>query len=247
MTSAALTLTGERTLPGIDAENYWFRRHEAAYAAMAPFCGGARVVDAGSGEGYGAALLHRYGAGPVVGLELDPSVAAHAATRYPHVPVARADLQRLPMRSGAVEVVVSSQVIEHLWDQPGFVAECARVLRPAGTLVVTTPNRLTFSPGLATPVNPFHTRELSPDELVEVLSPHFSVSRLLGVSHGARLRRWERRDGSLVVAQLAAPPEAWPARLASFVRSVRAGDFTISPHGVDASLDLFAVAVRRPA
>ncbi|HVF20034.1 MAG TPA: methyltransferase domain-containing protein [Mycobacteriales bacterium] len=241
----ALTLTGERTLPGIEAENYWFRRHEAAYVAMAPFCRGAGVVDAGSGEGYGAALLHRLGAGSVAGLELDPSVATHAAERYAVVPVARADLQRLPLRSSSVEVVVSSQVIEHLWDQPGFVTECARALRPAGTLIVTTPNRLTFSPGLAVPVNPFHTRELSPDELVELLAPRFSVSRVLGVSHGRRIRRWERRHGSLVSAQLAAPPEAWPAHLTSFVRSIRADDFAVSARGLDSSLDLFAVAVRR--
>jgi hypothetical protein len=35
---ASLTLTGERTLPGIVAENYWFRRHEAAYRLAAPHC-----------------------------------------------------------------------------------------------------------------------------------------------------------------------------------------------------------------
>src|SRR4051794_37181001 len=46
----ALTLTGERTLPGIATENYWFRRHEVAYAWLAPWCTGARVVDAGCGE-----------------------------------------------------------------------------------------------------------------------------------------------------------------------------------------------------
>ena len=55
---------------------------------------------------------------------------------------------------------MSSQVVEHLWDQDAFVAECARVLRPGGRLVVTTPNRLTFPPG-----NVFHPRELDATEL----------------------------------------------------------------------------------
>ena len=241
-----LTLTGERTLPGIAVENYWFRRHEAAYLAMAPFCRGARVVDAGCGEGSGAALLQRAGAGHVVGVEMAADVAAHSAARYPLVAVVRGDLQRIPVADGAVEVVVSSQVVEHLHDQAGFVAECARVLRPAGTLVLSTPNRLTFSPGLASPVNPFHTRELSPDELADLLAPRFAVARMLGISHGRRLRRWERRHGSLVAAQLAGAPADWPAGLASFVRSVTARDFVVSPHGVDASLDLLAVATRRP-
>ncbi len=242
----SLTLTGERTLPGIEVENYWFRRHEAAYVAIAPFCRGALVVDAGLGEGYGGALLHRLGARSVVGAELDPVVAAHAAARYRTVAVVRGDLQRLPLADGSVDVVVSSQVIEHLHDQAGFVGECARVLRPAGTLVITTPNRLTFSPGLATPVNPFHTRELSPDELSSLLAARFDVTRLLGVAHGRRLRRWERRHGSVVDSQLAAEPAGWLPELRALVRSVTADDFTASAAGVDSSLDLLAVAVRRP-
>ena len=41
-------------MPGIPAENYWFRRHEAAYDAVVPFCPGAVVLEAGCGEGYGA-------------------------------------------------------------------------------------------------------------------------------------------------------------------------------------------------
>jgi len=240
-----LGLTGERTLPGIAEENYWFRRHEAAYLAMAPFCRGARVADAGCGEGYGAALLHRHGAGRVVGLEMAPDVAGHAGARYPSVASVRGDLAHLPLAAASLDVVVSAQVIEHLADQPGFIAECARVLRPAGTLLLTTPNRLTFSPGLATPVNPFHTRELSADELTALIEPRFAVSRLLGVNHGSRLRRWERRRGPLVDAQLAGPPQSWHPELAGLVRSVSAEDFTISEHGIDSSLDLFAVGIRR--
>ena len=245
MTDAALTLTGERTLPGIERENYWFRRHEAAYRAIAPFCRGAVVVEAGCGEGYGAAMLRQDGASRVLGLDVVADVVRHAARRYPTLQVARADLHRLPVLTGAAEVVVSSQTVEHLDDQAGFVAECARVLRPAGTLVLTTPNRLTFSPGLATPVNPFHTRELSPDELVDLLAPRFEVTRLLGVRHGRRIRRWERRHGSVVAAQLATGPQQWPPAVQSIVRSVRADDFVLSPHGVDSSLDLVVVAVRR--
>lgn len=243
---STLTLTGERTLPGIAPENYWYRRHEAAYTAIAPFCRGAVVVDAGCGEGYGAALLHREGAGSALGLELDAAVAVHAHARYPAVSVARADLQHLPLAAGAVDVVVSSQVVEHLTDQPQFISECSRALRPAGTLILTTPNRFTFSPGQAAPLNPFHTRELCADELIELVTPHFEVTRLLGVSHGARLRRWERRHGSLVDAQLGSSPDSWPDRLRAFVRSVSAADFAISPDAVDSALDLLLIAVRRP-
>src|ERR1700741_4330083 len=79
------------------------------------------------------------------------------------------NLAELPLPDSSVDVVVNFQVIEHLWDQAQFVAECARVLRPSGLLMVSTPNRITFSPGRDTPINPFHTRELNADELTELL------------------------------------------------------------------------------
>ncbi|HMA47301.1 MAG TPA: class I SAM-dependent methyltransferase [Frankiaceae bacterium] len=245
-----MTLTGERTLPGVPEENYWFRRHEAAYLALAPFALGAVVLEAGCGEGYGAALLART-ARRVVALDADPTAAAHAAgayprAAYPHVQVVRADLHRLPVAAGGAQVVAGLQVIEHLADQEGFLAECARVLRPAGTLLLTTPNRLTFSPGRDTPLNPFHTRELSAGELVTIVEKDFVVTRLLGLRHGRRLRRWERRCGSLVDAQLAGPPATWSPSLRRRVERVRAADFTLSGDGVDASLDLAIVAYRRP-
>lgn len=234
-----LTLTGERTLPGIAAENYWFRRHEVAYAWLASWCLGAVVLDAGCGEGYGAAALARV-ASRVVALDYLPDVVAHVAATYRTVGSVRGDLQRLPLQDKAFEVVATLQTIEHLHDQPGFVAECARVLRPSGTLAVTTPNRLTFSPGRDTPLNPFHTRELAPSELAGLLAPSFTVTRLLGVHHGPRIRRWERRHGSLVDAQLAG--DEWPPELRRFVARLRHTDFVVGP--ADDSLDLVAIGTK---
>ena len=239
-----LALTGERTLPGIAHENYWFRRHEVAYRWLAPWCLGAVVVDAGCGEGYGAAFLRRV-ASRVVAVDYLPEVVAHVRASYAGVDAVRGDLQRLPLADGTADVVVTLQTIEHLHDQPGFVAECARVLRPSGTFVVTTPNRLTFSPGRETPLNPFHTRELSAAELDDLLKPRFEVSRMLGVAHGRRIRRWERHHGPLPEAQMVGAPEGWPASVREMVRSVRAEDFAVSADGVDASLDLLAIAVKR--
>jgi SAM-dependent methyltransferase len=244
-TASDLILTGERTLPGIEHENYWFRRHEAAYRALLPFVVGATVLEAGCGEGYGAAAL-REQARQVLALDADPQAARHAARTYPGVSVVQGDLQRLPLADSAVEVVSNLQVIEHLYDQEGFLAECARVLRPAGSLLITTPNRITFSPGRDTPLNPFHTRELSAAELAELLERDFVVTRMMGLGHGSRLRRWERRYGSVMDAQLAGPPETWSRALRQFVASVTADDFVVSAADVDASLDLVAVAYRRP-
>ena len=55
--AASLPLTGERTVPGIAEENYWFRRHEVVYRALLSHCAGRDVLEAGAGEGYGADMI----------------------------------------------------------------------------------------------------------------------------------------------------------------------------------------------
>src|SRR5262249_45079376 len=239
----ALQLTGERTLPGIAVENYWFRRHEAAYLAIAPYCRDATVLEAGCGEGYGAALLAG-GARRGLALDYDAATVAAARATYPSLAVLRGNLAVLPLAAGSVDVVTSLQVIEHLWDQPRFVRECARVLRPGGRLLITTPNRLTFSPGRDTPLNPFHSREFSAAELAGLLAGGgFRVAALRGLRHGPRLSTMDaRHSGSLVAAQVATPPADWPATLHADVATVTTADFELSEVDIDASLDLIATA-----
>ena len=247
MTVEPLPLTGERTVPGIVEENYWFRRHEAAYLDLVRHCVGATVLEAGCGEGYGAALIARHAA-RVVALDYDELTASHASRAYPELAVLRGNLASLPLRDASVDVVANLQVIEHLWDQEGFLAECARVLRPGGRLLVTTPNRITFSPGRDTPLNPFHTRELAPVELHGLLvGAGLEVELLAGLRHGPALRALDERfGGSVIDAQLAVVVAGgtWPDDLLAAVASVRSEDFEITTDDLDASLDLVAVAVR---
>jgi len=250
---AALPLTGERTVPGLDVENYWFRRHEVVYQALAQRCAGLEVLEAGCGEGYGADLIAGV-AQKVIALDYDEATVAHVRARYPRVDVRHANLTELPLADSSVDVVVNFQVIEHLWDQPRFVSECIRVLRPTGLLMISTPNRITFTPGSDTPINPFHTRELNADELTQLLvDAGFAVDGVYGVFHGPRLAEMDaRHGGSIIDAQIArAVADApWPAELLADVAAVTASDFDIVEAGtgarhIDDSLDLVAIAVRR--
>src|SRR5205807_4734619 len=54
-----LALTGERTLPDVPAENYWFQRHLAVYEWIGARVIGLRVIDMACGEGYGSEVLSR--------------------------------------------------------------------------------------------------------------------------------------------------------------------------------------------
>jgi SAM-dependent methyltransferase len=243
-----MALTGERTVPGVAEENYWFRRHEVVYRRLLDRCRDRDVLEAGCGEGYGADLIADV-ARRVIGLDYDESAVAHVRARYPRVDMRHGNLAALPLADESVDVVVNFQVIEHLWDQGQFVAECRRVLRPGGLLLMSTPNRITFSPGLDTPVNPFHTRELNAAELTELLvDAGLRMDSMLGVYHGSRLAELDaRHGGSIIDAQIArALADApWPAELLADVESVTVDDFELTDaRDIDDSLDLVAIAVR---
>jgi SAM-dependent methyltransferase len=247
---SVLTLTGERTIPDLDIENYWFRRHEVVYQRLAALCAGRDVLEAGCGEGYGADLIADV-ARRVTAVDYDEAAVDHVRARYPRVEVMRANLAELPLPDASVDVVVNFQVIEHLWDQGQFVAECARVLRPSGLLMVSTPNRITFSPGRDTPINPFHTRELDARELTELLvAAGFAGVAVSGLFHGPRLQEMDaRHGGSIIDAQIerAVADAPWSPELRADVAAVTCDDFDLVESGqrdIDDSLDLIAIAVR---
>jgi SAM-dependent methyltransferase len=254
---AVMMLTGERTIPGLDIENYWFRRHEVVYQRLAERCVDADVLEAGCGEGYGADLIAGV-ARRVIAVDYDEAAVAHVRNRYPRVDVMQANLAQLPLPDASVDVVVNFQVIEHLWDQTQFVVECARVLRPSGLLLMSTPNRITFSPGRDTPINPFHTRELNAAELTRLLTDGgFADVSISGLFHGPRLREMDaRHGGSIIDAQIQRAMAGdqgvpWPPELAADVAAVTIEDFDLieadagasTGHHIDDSLDLIAIAV----
>jgi SAM-dependent methyltransferase len=249
-TPPEMALTGERTVPGLTQENYWFRRHEVVYQRLAAHCRGREVLEAGCGEGYGADLIAGV-ARRVLAVDYDEQAVAHVRARYPRVQVRQANLAELPLPDASIDVVVNFQVIEHLWDQPQFIAECARVLRPFGLLMVSTPNRITFSPGRDSPINPFHTRELNAAELSALIEDGgFSVSAMRGVFHGPNLAALDAKyGGSIIYAQIrrALANAPWPADLLADIASVAIDDFELvdaTDRDIDESLDLVAIAVR---
>jgi SAM-dependent methyltransferase len=183
-----LELTGERTLPDLPAENYWYRRHLAVYEWIAERCRGLRVVDLACGEGYGADLIAGTAA-DVIGVDANPEAFEHARRRYPR--------DNLAFERGLVEdfdrprdVVVFLQTIEHI-HEPGRLLD--RIARIAPLAYISTPNRLTLAPpGAAKSDNPWHLREYDLGQYRDLLQPHFSEVEILGLVHARRLRAHER-------------------------------------------------------
>ncbi|MFM2438841.1 MAG: hypothetical protein RLZ55_1666 [Actinomycetota bacterium] len=250
--TAQLPLTGERTVPGIAAERYWFLRHEAVYRWLlagplgAVAATGAVVVDAGAGEGYGADAMAAAGA-HAIALDYDGAAASHIAATYPRVAAIRCNLAALPLLKSGAAAVVSLQVIEHLWDLGQFLGECRRVLADGGPIVLSTPNRPVFSPGLgrgAKPTNPFHVEEFDADQVAGMLRhAGFADVRVEGLHHAGAIAEWETEHGSIVEAHVvAALTGEWSAELVALLPTLTLDDFVFgSPDGAH---DLIGMARR---
>ena len=109
-----LHLTGERTLPDVPEENYWFQRHLAVYEWIGARVHGRRVVDLACGEGYGSAVLSRTAAS-VVGVDANPEAFEHARLKYTG-PGLSFERNMIELWDGDVDCVVFLQTIEHIQD-----------------------------------------------------------------------------------------------------------------------------------
>jgi SAM-dependent methyltransferase len=167
-----LAFTGERFTPETPGE-IWYE-HWHRYGAVLPLARGKRVLDAACGEGYGSALLADVAA-EVVGVDQSNEVVAHAIARYAHESCTRficASVTNLPLPDASTDLVVSFETIEHLTEQEAMLAEFRRVLTPQGLLVISSPNKPVYTDERDYH-NEFHVRELTRDELADLLAPGF--------------------------------------------------------------------------
>jgi len=98
---------------------------------------GFRVCDLGCGRGWMASQLSSVG--QVTGVDLSPGGIKIAAARWPHIRFECADILDWTA-DRPFDLIVSSEVIEHVTDKERFVATVVRNLNPGGFVIITTPN-----------------------------------------------------------------------------------------------------------
>src|SRR3954453_10731743 len=180
-----LALTGERTLPDVPEENYWYQRHLVVYEWIATRVDGLPVVDVASGEGYGANVLAG-GAASVLGIEPNPDAFEHAVARYPRVTFRRDIAETFVEPCDAITFL---QTIEHVPDPDAGLEHFKAQLRAGGTAYVSTPNLLTIAPeGAEKSSNPWHVKEYRAEEFRALCEAHFAHVELLGLFHARKLR-----------------------------------------------------------
>ncbi|MGH2968274.1 MAG: class I SAM-dependent methyltransferase [Solirubrobacteraceae bacterium] len=235
-----LALTGERTLPDVPEENYWFRRHLVVYEWIAARAHGRRVVDLACGEGYGSAVLGRTAAS-VVGVDANAEAHEHARLKYTTANV-RFERTMIELWRGDADCVVFLQTIEHVQD-PGAVLDAIREqIGPGGVAYVSTPNVLTLAPkGAERSGNPWHVREYRPEQFRSLCERHFARVDVLGLFHARKLRahQWAiEHAGWDSVHRTLGFTQAFYDR---FTPAISARDFALRRGGLERALDLLAV------
>lgn len=252
--------SGERIDPTFTPRGL-VEQHVAAYRFFEPFVDGKKILEIGFGEGYGTAFLAR-SADQITAIDYSLGAVSHARESYGHldnVEFVHMNAETLKFPIASFDVILSSQVIEHLKDQEGFLRSLRGLLRQGGTAIVVTPNRLTSLD------NPFHTHEFEAQEFEELLRTIFEEVELQGIFGSPSLvsamterRKWARRLVTLdflnlrkrLPKSIVVPVYGMSARFLYRIHkrtgsgaedTIGPQDFLLGADVLDECLDLFAI------
>lgn len=200
------------------ADRYWEgkddsvdRRRLRAICSLVPRDVEILVVDAGPGF-LPLELLAR-GCGPVVMTDLSRVAIERAKARGLDAHLANTDAESLPFSDGRFPCVISDSALEHRYDPWRGLAECARVLAPEGTLILTLPNVAHWRHRLQLFIGRFPEVEGGPTDRSHLRM--FAMPQMKAMARAAGLRvRSVRGYASLWVkglypALLRVPPLSW--------------------------------------
>jgi ubiquinone/menaquinone biosynthesis C-methylase UbiE/uncharacterized coiled-coil protein SlyX len=192
------------------------------YLQACEIAGGKVVLDLACGEGYGAAMLagkaHR-----VIGVDIAEEVIQHARRRYTNANLEfkAGSCASVPLPDSSIDLVVSFETIEHHDQHEQMMREIKRVLRPAGVLLISSPDKYHYSiePGNR---NPYHVKELYQSEFKALLGRYFKNTAYFGqrVVHGSGIfaesiatttSSYRREDEVIAASAGMAMPAYWIA------------------------------------
>lgn len=173
----------ERIVPGTPEWDVMYSEHIQRYEFVAQYIPtGSRVLDAGCGVGYGAAHLADKGAVLVTAVDISSEAIRLGRQHFDRKQILwiQEDCHTLTeaSRHGPYNVICILENIEHLSSPEMFLSRSADLLSPNGYLMLSTPNRsisdyLRVSESTQIPANPYHHREYTYTELIDLLRQYF--------------------------------------------------------------------------
>lgn len=168
------------------SDNFVFQRSMLAYCKAAEMVSG-NVLEIGTGSGYGVEVISPKAAAFVT---IDKHLPPIDLSEYTNVEFRQMKVPPITgIDDGSMDYVITFQVVEHIKDDFGFIAEIHRILKPGGKLIISTPNR-----NMSITRNPWHIREYSIDEFKNMLGCTFTSVDALGVFGNAKIMEYYEKN-----------------------------------------------------
>ncbi len=168
--------------PLFDAERAAF--HLDRYNFVSDFVSSVKVLDIACGTGYGAKILAKAGASNVIGVDINAEVIQYAEKHYgsPNIHFLVGNAAQIPIDSESIDVITSFETIEHVENDREVINEFARVLKPGGYLLISTPNEWPLE------IAPYHYRSYNRESFLALLQPKFHLKELFNQNSGSRFK-----------------------------------------------------------
>lgn len=150
------------------------------------------VLDAACGSGYGTQILSKV-VKKIVGIDVSKEAIVYAKNNFQSSDINffKANLEeKLLFDDEYFDAIVSFETIEHLKKQELMIKEFSRVLKKDGLLIISSPDKKTITKtGVK---NPYHIKELSKKEFINLVSKYFSIEGIFGQTKIVILPRWKK-------------------------------------------------------
>ncbi|MUK89257.1 methyltransferase domain-containing protein [Ornithinibacillus sp. L9] len=172
--------TGERVIPEkMKILNGLLLEHIARYHFATHYVYG-RVLDFASGSGYGSHIIAKSckkKIDEIIGVDYDNDTIEYAKGKYYHplstFLVGDVTDPEIPKKLGTFDCILSFETIEHIGDEERFLKNVYQLLKPGGTLILSTP----FGEGRGKPSGQeFHVHQLTVDEFKHLFGDYQSTS-----------------------------------------------------------------------
>ena len=244
----------------LSSDNPIHQRLLKAYYVAKEYVNG-NMLEIGCGEGRGVGLLQNI-VENYTAIDKISEVVNKLTVDFPNASFEQMHIPPIGFKDNEFDSIISFQVIEHIRKDSKYLEEIARILKPGGVALITTPNiKMSLSR------NPWHIREYSAAQLEEICQPYFNKVEIKGITGNEKVMQYYEENKQSVnrlmrfdifnlqyklPATMLKIPYEFMNRLNrnklqdadnSLVASIRHDDYIVSDNA-DQSLDLLAILTR---
>lgn len=181
-----------------------YNEHLIRYQFASQLVQGKTVLDIACGSGYGSKLLAQAGAAKVIALDASQSVINEAQKNFFHdkIEFRVGEAEKIALEENTIDLAVSLETIEHLPEEEVFLRELARVVKPDGLVVISTPNKK-----ISQEKNPYHFKEFTRQEFERSLKRYFPFCLMINQSNAlaSYLKISAKQQGNIIMTSQAEP------------------------------------------